>query len=174
MLTAFKSSCDLYELIYPSIDKQSQNEQKCALSFKSWYWMHRVILRETSIDAKVTGYFHTMCMACIKPWAPSIWIPSYPGMSIPMLNIRRSQNRLIFDTGIPMLVRRLLYIETPPWSLWSMTNDPKVRGTSADLAQCYTVILSQNPASHHWLVINLLNIKLNIVSYCDCYLAKRI
>ena len=46
----------------------------------------------------------------------SIWSPSFPGMGIPMLKIRRSQDRLIFNIGIPILVRHL-YIETPPrWS----------------------------------------------------------
>ena len=33
---------------------------------------------------------------------------------IPMLMIRRSRDRLIFKMGIPILVRRHLYIETPP------------------------------------------------------------
>ena len=35
----------------------------------------------------------------------------FPGMGIPMLKIRRSQDRLIFKMGIPILVRRYLYIE---------------------------------------------------------------
>ena len=51
----------------------------------------------------------------------------FPGMGFPMLKIRRSRNRLIFNMGIPMLVRRHLYIGTAPWpqfyqtrSAWSM------------------------------------------------------
>ena len=36
----------------------------------------------------------------------------FPGMGIPMLNIRRSRDRLIFNMGIPILVRRQLYVET--------------------------------------------------------------
>ena len=47
----------------------------------------------------------------------SIWRPSFPGMGIPVLKIRRSRDRLIFNMGIPILVRRQLYIETAPWSL---------------------------------------------------------
>ena len=36
----------------------------------------------------------------------------FPCMGIPMLKTRRSQDRLIFNMGIPILVRRHLYIET--------------------------------------------------------------
>ena len=35
-------------------------------------------------------------------------------MAIPMLKIRQSQDRLIFNMGIHILVRRHLYIETAP------------------------------------------------------------
>ena len=38
----------------------------------------------------------------------------FPGMVILMLKIRRSRDRLIFNMGIPILVRRHLYIETDP------------------------------------------------------------
>ena len=34
---------------------------------------------------------------------------------IPMSKIRRSRDRLIFNMGIPILVRRHLFIETAPW-----------------------------------------------------------
>ena len=44
----------------------------------------------------------------------SIWRLSFPGMGIPMLKVRRSRDRLIFNIGIPILVRRHLYIETAP------------------------------------------------------------
>ena len=37
-------------------------------------------------------------------------------MGIPMLKIRRSRDRLIFNMGIPILVRRHLCTETVPWS----------------------------------------------------------
>ena len=40
------------------------------------------------------------------------WAPSFPCMGIPMWKIRRSWDRLIFNMGIPILVRRHLYIET--------------------------------------------------------------
>ena len=35
-----------------------------------------------------------------------------------MLKLRRSQHRLIFNMGIPILVRRHLYIEMAPWSAY--------------------------------------------------------
>ena len=42
-------------------------------------------------------------------------VDSYiPGMGIPMSKIRRSWDRLIFNMGTPILVRRHLYIETAP------------------------------------------------------------
>ena len=40
----------------------------------------------------------------------------FPGMGIPMLKITRSRDRPIFNMGIPLLVRRHLYIETVPRS----------------------------------------------------------
>ena len=47
---------------------------------------------------------------------PSLNIKTvFPGYGIPMLKIRRSQDRLIFNMGIPILVRRHLYIDTAPW-----------------------------------------------------------
>ena len=40
---------------------------------------------------------------------------SFPDMGIPMLKIRQSRDCLIFNMGIPILVRRHLYIETALW-----------------------------------------------------------
>ena len=45
-------------------------------------------------------------------------------MGIPMLKIRRSRDRLIFNMGIPTLVRRHLYIETAPWFQWVTSSKP--------------------------------------------------
>ena len=42
----------------------------------------------------------------------------FPGIGIPMLRIRRSRNRLILNMGIPILVRRHLYVEAAPWYIW--------------------------------------------------------
>ena len=39
---------------------------------------------------------------------------TFPGMGIPMLKIRRSRDRLIFNIGIPIPVKKHLYIETAP------------------------------------------------------------
>ena len=48
----------------------------------------------------------------------SILRPSFPGIGVPMLKIRRSVRPLIFNMGIPLLVRRHLYIETVPRCVW--------------------------------------------------------
>ena len=53
----------------------------------------------------------------------------FPGMGIPMLKIRRSRDRLIFNTGIPLRVRRYLYIETAPW--WEIEPPPANRHTES-------------------------------------------
>ena len=42
----------------------------------------------------------------------------YPGMVIPMLKIRWSPDHLIFNMGIPTLVRRHICIETAPCLQW--------------------------------------------------------
>ena len=54
-------------------------------------------------------------------WVPSQYKYLFPVMGIPMLKIKRSQDRLIFNMGIPILVRRYLYFETPP--PWFLTNE---------------------------------------------------
>ena len=60
-----------------------------------------------------SGYF--IIVGSCKDLGPvSIIRPSFPGMGIPMLKIIRSRDRLIFNMGIPILVRRHLYIETAP------------------------------------------------------------
>ena len=51
------------------------------------------------------------------PGPASIQRPSFPGLGIPVLKIRRSWDRLIFNMGIPILVRGYLYINTAPWVL---------------------------------------------------------
>ena len=49
-----------------------------------------------------------------KPPGPCLNIKTvFPGSGIPMLKIRRSQDRLIFNIGIPILVIQHLYIEAP-------------------------------------------------------------
>ena len=45
----------------------------------------------------------------------SIQRPSFPGMGIPMLKIRRSRDRLIISIGVLILMRWHLYIKTAPW-----------------------------------------------------------
>ena len=49
----------------------------------------------------------------LESWAPSQYKTVFAGMAIPMSNskIRRSRDRVIFNMGIPILVRRYLYID---------------------------------------------------------------
>ena len=47
----------------------------------------------------------------------------FPRYGIPMLKIRRSWDRLFFNMGIPILVRRHLYIEMAPW--WPFQYRPR-------------------------------------------------
>ena len=44
--------------------------------------------------------------------------PHSPTHPLPMLKIRQLWDRLIFTMGIPILVKRHLYIETAPWYLF--------------------------------------------------------
>ena len=39
----------------------------------------------------------------------------FPDMKIPVLKIRRSRDPLVFNLGIPILVKRRLYIDMAPW-----------------------------------------------------------
>ena len=55
--------------------------------------------------------------------------PVFPRYRIPMLKIRRSRDRLIFNVGIPKLVRRHLYIETAPRSPSAMILSVRWRTT---------------------------------------------
>ena len=45
----------------------------------------------------------------------SIQRPSYPGMAISMLKIRRPLGRLIFNMGIAIPGETVFLIETAPW-----------------------------------------------------------
>ena len=56
---------------------------------------------------------------CAVEWYPGPRLnikTIFSGMGIPMLKIRRSVDRLIFNIGMPILVRQHLYIEMPPSS----------------------------------------------------------
>ena len=55
------------------------------------------------------------------PWKPAKKVGPistvFPSMGIPMLKMRRSRDHLIFNMGIPILVRWHLDIESAPWNL---------------------------------------------------------
>ena len=48
-------------------------------------------------------------------WAPFQYKDRLSGYGIPILKIRRSRDRLIFNMGIPIQVSWHLYIDTAPW-----------------------------------------------------------
>ena len=80
----------------------------------------------------------------------------FPGFGILMLKIRRSGDRLIFNMGIPILVKRHPYNETTPgvyhqylWARWSLDNKTKhlIIVKSAD------IWLNKNPGYYNWMSI---------------------
>ena len=92
----------------------------------------------------------------------------FSGMMIPMLKIRRSWDRLIFNMGIPILVRRHLYIETA--SRFIVNDGDKLR-LLMDLVQYRTILKSVSDNCKWWfrLVKGLLRNNywyLNLVLYC--------
>ena len=92
--------------------------------------------------------------SCFAPRGPvSIWRPTFPGMGIPMLKMRRSGDRLIFNMGIHIPVRRNLYIETGlrfllPGS--SCPNRPSVRQSHPGTTQRkkYGMFRQTNPEAN--------------------------
>ena len=74
------------------------------------------------LSPKTTNIFTSPCLNRIsiilqkEPPGPCLNIKTVlPRYEIPMLKMRRSWDRLIFNMGIPILVRKHLYIETAPW-----------------------------------------------------------
>ena len=86
----------------------------------------------------------------------SIKRPSFPGMEIPMLKIRRSWDRLIFNMGIPILAWRYLYIEMAPRkAVFLYSKQPPV----ILYANNFLVILNEN---NDWRIVTIWNIN----SFC--------
>ena len=75
------------------------------------------IFQPTSDPCYGTGKYAEVDYICeseLQP-GPRLNIKTlFPGMGISMLKLRRSRDRLIFNTEIPIPVRRYLYIETGP------------------------------------------------------------
>ena len=76
------------------------NLPSCKMAITCWFWTGNGL----------------MLAAC---WAPSQNKDSLSKYGIPMLKMRRSRDRLIFNRVIFLLVRWQLYIEVPPW-FWSV------------------------------------------------------
>ena len=71
----------------------------------------------------------------------------FPGMGIPRLMIRRTQDRLIINVRIPILVRRHLYIETARGFTYILQSDLTGAGTTMRLPQCQW----SNPEVYGWM-----------------------
>ena len=77
-------------------------------------------------------------------------------MWISMLKIRRSQDRFIFNIGIPILVRLHLYIETAPRLPYTERKHNLVRGTTSLLKLFKSLIHTV------WCRYNVVNFLTNI------------
>ena len=66
-----------------------------------------------NVESASVAIFHhkRRAITCIQG-PVSLWTV-FPGYGIPILKIRRSRDRLIFNMGIPILIRRHLYIKSP-------------------------------------------------------------
>ena len=101
------------------------------LNEKLMWWKHFQPYEKYALHIDIYIYVYSLwwrvtagfpCLAIITTRFRVLWnldpvsitIPPLPGMGNPMLKMRRSRDRLIFVMGIPMLVRRHLYIETAP------------------------------------------------------------
>ena len=81
--------------------------------------------------------------------------PSFPGMEIPMLRIRRSWDRLIFIMGIPILVRRHPILRRPLDYNNYLNNYCLQRLKSSSIGKCRRVhrfLFPSLPAVFHILV----------------------
>ena len=108
-------------------------------------------------------------------------------MGIPMLKTRQSQHRLIFNIGIPILVRWHLYIDTTPWSCassfrWcvkalhhegpvSYCGMTGITGWHVGLA---TDGLQWLEAEYQSLTLEMLSdISQNLISHCKCHVISK-
>ena len=84
-----------------------------------WSWLKcmspcRLLLGLSSVLIMTKMYVALSAITGTIKWVRylgpvSVESPSFPGMGIPMLKIRRSRDRLIFNMGIPILVRLYIY-----------------------------------------------------------------
>ena len=80
---------------------------------------------------------------CTHHGPVSLSRPSFPGMGIPMLKIRQSRDCLIFNMGIPILVRWHVYIETDS-RRGLLIYFPDNREADNDIGHCQGIIRSMN------------------------------
>ena len=83
-------------------------------------------------------------------------------MGIPMLKIRRSRDRLMFNMGIPILVRRHLYTETAPGQFHGVA----WLSAAMILTACRVIVLFLFGYEFEWvnnlLRINMMNVSISL------------
>ena len=72
-----------------------------------------MILRPSYLHSGISCTRKTASLCGIRSQVPICVLTS---IGIPMLKIRRSRDRLIFNMGIPIPGKDGLYIETGPWA----------------------------------------------------------
>ena len=92
-------------------------DQSEAMSWEQyWYWCNRKTIPDEATWSEPTQW--RWPLSTLYHWGPGPCLnikTGFPGMGIPMLKIRWSLDRLIFNMGIPILVRQHLYFEMAPW-----------------------------------------------------------
>ena len=118
----------------PGIDEINFND------FHRWRFMFEI--RWTGFSKRMNGPLNIYCIYLLKnlrlgPGPNRNMKTVFLGMWIPMLKIRRSDDRLIFNMRIPLLVRRHLYIETPTADCVSVVCQANViYGTVESISVC--------------------------------------
>ena len=107
----------------PKLNWRQKMIIKYIMPILSWsdVWVFTVGYQPTTKAGTVytSGYVVYIITICVPEeinwWGPRLNIKTvFPDTWIPMLKIRRSWGRHIFNIGIPILVRRHLYIKTAP------------------------------------------------------------
>ena len=86
------------------------------LTLHSAHWEHAIISSTTDNPRLTMGNMSTKIMRA--SWS-SEWRHRNPSIGNPIVEIRRSYDRLISIVGFPILVRYCLHIESGPWMYYA-------------------------------------------------------
>ena len=104
-----------------------------------WAWPESV-----SVEHSARGFMHGLPRITVSyPMRSLFWV-AVPRLNIktnsPGVGIRRSWDCLIFLMGIPILLRRQLYMETDPWSFFDNANS---RYSIIVLGKCFYFLFDE-------------------------------